>query len=113
LSIHHNAASSPTVAGTETYYARTRPADREFAEVIHQSLLTVVPGPDREVRPANFVVLRETRMPAALIEIDFLTHPERERQLSDPAFQERVAAAIAEGIRRFWSGFRPLGGTHE
>jgi N-acetylmuramoyl-L-alanine amidase len=40
-------------------------------------------------------------MPAVVLEAGYITNPEEEQLLSDPHFQQQLAAAIAEGLRRF------------
>ncbi len=54
--------------------------------------------PDRGVKQAPFVVLTGATMPAALVEMGFLTNPEESRRLADPAYRDRLARAIAGGI---------------
>jgi len=58
-------------------------------------------------RAANFAVLRSGEIPSVLVETGFLTNPEDERLLADPAGRRRVASALAREIdiisRTFWS----------
>ena len=56
---------------------------------------------DGRTHPKTFPVLRETRMPAVVLEAGYITNPDEERMLADPQFQQQLAAAIAEGLRRF------------
>jgi N-acetylmuramoyl-L-alanine amidase len=37
-------------------------------------------------------------MPAVLLEVGFVSHAAESRRLADPAYQEKVAQAIAEGV---------------
>jgi N-acetylmuramoyl-L-alanine amidase len=53
---------------------------------------------DDGVREKNLHMVRETKMPAVLIECNFISNPTREAELKDPAFQEKLARAIADGI---------------
>jgi len=46
-------------------------------------------------------VLRDTTMPAALLEIGYLTNPEDERVMLTETFQQSVAEAIVEGIKEY------------
>jgi N-acetylmuramoyl-L-alanine amidase len=46
-------------------------------------------------------VLRESRSPAAIIEIGFITHPDEGDRLADPAYRHRAATALTAGIRRW------------
>jgi N-acetylmuramoyl-L-alanine amidase len=50
------------------------------------------------VKQAPFYVLAGARMPAVLLEVGFVSHAAEARQLASPAYQERVAEAIAEGV---------------
>jgi N-acetylmuramoyl-L-alanine amidase len=52
----------------------------------------------RRVDTANFQVLRDTAMPAALIELGFLTNKTDCALLKEPAFQDKTALGIAFGI---------------
>jgi N-acetylmuramoyl-L-alanine amidase len=100
ISIHANSFGAQRgVKGIETYYF----SDESFplARAIHRSLVRTLGQPDRGVRRNNFYVVHHTRMPAALVEIGYLSNPEEERLLTDPAYQERAAQAIYEGVRQF------------
>ena len=56
---------------------------------------------DLGVKHALFYVLLGARMPSILVESGFLSHPDEERRLADPAYQRKVAEAIASGVARF------------
>jgi hypothetical protein len=57
---------------------------------------------DRGVKYQNIHVTRETNMPAILLEVGFINHPDDEKKLFDPAFQDRVADAIVAGIYEYF-----------
>ena len=56
---------------------------------------------DRGVKQAPFVVLTGATMPAALVEIGFLSHPEEAQRLLSPEFQNEIAAALTAGIEDY------------
>jgi N-acetylmuramoyl-L-alanine amidase len=62
---------------------------------------------DRGVKEANFAVLRDTDMPAALVELAFISNPEEEQLLNIEAFQDAAALAIATGILKYL-GITPI-----
>lgn len=64
-----------------------------------QRQLERLPGESRGVKQAPFVVLMGVNMPAALLEIGFLTHADEERNLSDARHQAAIAHAVAAGVR--------------
>jgi N-acetylmuramoyl-L-alanine amidase len=105
VSIHANAISMsrPDVNGIETYYASDQ--GLRLARAIQNSLLQAVGGPDRGVRQARFYVIRRTSMPAALVETGFVTGARDAPLLRDPAYQQRLAEAIARGILQYIQGY--------
>ncbi|MDO5505733.1 MAG: N-acetylmuramoyl-L-alanine amidase [Pseudoxanthomonas suwonensis] len=66
-------------------------------------------GTIRRVERANFAVLRTAHMPAMLVETAFISNPEEERRLADPAFQRRMAGAILQGVHTYFSAQPPPG----
>lgn len=68
---------------------------------LHSELLLARGSRDRGVRQAPFLVLRGARMPAVLVEVGFLSHPEEAERLADPGEQERIGEALAQGLDRF------------
>ena len=69
----------------------------ELAEGIQAKLGGMHPGPSRGVKQAGFRVLVTSFMPAVLVEVGFGTNPKEARFLSDPASQDALAKAIADG----------------
>lgn len=61
------------------------------------------------IERANFAVLRSSDMPAMLVETAFISNPEEERRLRDPAFQRKVANAVLDGINTFFTRQPPPG----
>jgi N-acetylmuramoyl-L-alanine amidase len=59
------------------------------------------------VQKGRFAVLKSTDMPSMLIETGFVTNPEEERHLASPAYQEKVARAIFNGIRAYFRAKPP------
>ncbi|GAA3405005.1 N-acetylmuramoyl-L-alanine amidase [Paenibacillus hodogayensis] len=98
VSIHGNSfKQKPTISGTETYYSRTDSV--LFAKLMHKWLLEATEFADRSVRQSDFKVIRETTMPALLLEVGYLTNAGDEAQMYSEPFQDRVAAAIVNGIK--------------
>ena len=62
------------------------------------------PGsPDRGVRQGRYFVIKNTRMPAVLVEIGFLTGRLDARRLEKSIHRERIAYAITKGILEYFS----------
>lgn len=60
----------------------------------------------RQVEQAGFAVLRSPDVPSILVETAFISNPEEERKLIDPAHQMRLARAIRNGVRRHMAMYR-------
>jgi N-acetylmuramoyl-L-alanine amidase len=103
VSIHANAISlsRPDVNGVETYFAPGAVAGRELSQTILNSITRSVNIRSRGMHSARFYVIRNTPMPATLIETGFVTGAEDAPKLRDPGFQRQMAAAIAQGIIEF------------
>ncbi|RNF39361.1 N-acetylmuramoyl-L-alanine amidase [Planococcus salinus] len=101
VSIHANAygTSFNSVNGIETFtYTKPQAATKKVAGFIHSSLLLATGRQDRGVKQANFAVLRDTVMPAVLVECGFMTHRQESELLKSAAYQKRCAKAIAFGV---------------
>ncbi|HEY4045800.1 MAG TPA: N-acetylmuramoyl-L-alanine amidase [Acidobacteriaceae bacterium] len=82
---------------------------REFAADVQRSLYSGLeqgnPGlKDRGVKKAPFVVLIGANMPSILAEISFLTNPDDARQLRQPAYRERIADSLYQGVAKYVTG---------
>jgi N-acetylmuramoyl-L-alanine amidase len=106
LSIHANAISMsrPDVNGVETYYYSA--AGQQLARIIHANVLPASGFGDRGVKQARFYVLRNTAMPAALLELGFVTGANDAPKLRDPAWQENISQAIARGLLQYLEPYR-------
>lgn len=99
VSIHANSIDNrPDVNGLETYYYDS---GEGLAHTIHNSILQSINVANRGVRRARFYVLRKSSMPSVLVEVGFVTSPEEGPKLVDPAYQSRMAEAIARGILQY------------
>lgn len=75
LSIHLNSFSNPTANGTETYvYPSANSSTKAKAKAINDALVNTLKTTNRGVKEANFYVIKNTKMPAALVELFFITN---------------------------------------
>lgn len=98
ISIHSNALSAKS-SGTETFrfYSATGAANR-LAKSVHGQVVDRLQLPDRGVKTAGFYVLRNTNMPAILLESAFLTNPEEAEFLAQPNVRQQIADAVGTGV---------------
>jgi N-acetylmuramoyl-L-alanine amidase len=60
------------------------------------------------VEQASFAVLKAPDIPSILVETAFISNPEEEEQLRDPAYRQRLVDALASGITRYFARNPPL-----
>ena len=85
-------------------------ASEDAAEHVLGGLKRVGNNHKPDVERANFAVLRTSdKMPAMLVETAFISNPDEEKRLADPAFQRTLANAILDGIDRYFSRQPPPG----
>jgi N-acetylmuramoyl-L-alanine amidase len=104
ISIHANSFTKPTTGGTETFYYNAN--SEALARIVHRHLQGATKFPDRGVKKTAFYVIKNTKMPAVLTETGFLSNPTENAQLTSPAFQDKVAKALAAAIREYYQTYR-------
>ncbi len=110
ISIHFNSHNNKDIAGIQTLYcpafdSQVKEGDNyPFAKAIHDAMLLDLNYKDKGIikRP-DLVVVRETKMVAALAELGFLTNSEEEKLIITDAYHEKAAQAIANGIVKYFS----------
>ena len=76
ISIHCNASTNNTANGTEVYTFNTSSKALPLAKKIQSKIVEILGTADRGTKTANFAVLRETAMPAVLVETAFISNKE-------------------------------------
>jgi len=101
VSIHGNSVeASPLTTGTETFYYK-RNSSKALADIVHRHLIQALGFKDRGVKNGNLEVLRNTTMPAVLLEIGFLSNLAEEQAMLSESVQNTAAQAIVDGIKEF------------
>ena len=117
VSIAVNAHPTPAARGAASYYygspTFTSEPGQRLAGRLQDALVDDGWSPDCGVHPMTWAVLKETLMPAAVVEPGFLTSPRDEAVLTDPVRQDRLTAALVRGLEAFLvdalSPLSPLG----
>ena len=60
------------------------------------------------VEQAGFAVLKAPDVPSILVETAFISNPDEEKLLRDPAYRTRLADALMDGIQRYFAANPPL-----
>lgn len=61
------------------------------------------------VEQAGFMVLKEPNMPSILVETGFISNPDEEMLLRSAAYQQRLAKAVVNGVRKYFGRYPPPG----
>lgn len=101
VSVHLNSHEQGSAEGSSTYYFGGSGAGEALADKI-QSELVSLGLKDCRSHARAYTILKETRMPAVLVEPVFITNRAEAQRLEDPHFLTRLAAAIARAIARYF-----------
>lgn len=125
LSVHFNAAGSPSAEGFETFaltpqfqasskYQKPGRGDSKrwegntadpwntlFAYHVQDSLVKGMGGPDRGLKRARFLVLKNLDCPGALVELGFISNPATAQKLRSSVFRQTLAQSVYNGIVRY------------
>jgi N-acetylmuramoyl-L-alanine amidase len=74
---------------------------QRFANLIQGELNRTLQLRDRGVKQAPFRVLMGATMPAVLVELGFISNPEEEKKLQDPAYRAQLVDALTLAIARY------------
>ena len=103
LSIHTNAASA-AASGSETFYSASVGNDsKQLATFIQNRLYKAMDHPNRGVKNYGFQVIRTNPLPAALVELGFITNQYDAAKLASGTYKDRAATAIAAGIEDYYN----------
>lgn len=85
----------------------------EFAKLVQRELAGLGGGDARGVKQAPFVVLMGVEMPAALVEIGFLSNSHDEVELASSPHRQAIADSIARAVEAFGKRYDARRGVQE
>jgi N-acetylmuramoyl-L-alanine amidase len=106
VSVHFNSSPSVEAQGVEIFYYdskemwRTRASKRLASCILHR-VIDQTDATSRGIKQGNFHVIRETDMPAVLVEGGFITNRDERGKLRDREYLDRLAVGIAQGIDKY------------
>ncbi len=113
IAIHNNAVFSEYAHGTETYWNPNGVSgSSQFASLVQSNVLQQTGRANRGVKTANFRVIKYTTMPAALVEIAFVSNPTENNLLKTADFRERSANGLFNAIKTFSRGIEKSTGNY-
>ena len=101
ISLHLNAHDGSSAEGSSTYYFGSSKSGEALADKIQEELV-ILGLKDCRSHARSYTVLKETRMPAVLVEPVFISNPSEAAYLDDPHFLGRIAASVARAITRYF-----------
>lgn len=118
ISVHHNATSSPTYGGYETYYFDNRyasssyppsvlqrhysPESGRLATNTHRSVIASGVKEGRGIIANSLYVTRTANVPSVLLEVGYMSNPTEEAMIKQSWFQQKIAANVAKGVDDFF-----------
>lgn len=107
VSIHFNSAKNTDAHGIEVFYYDSKDkirssASRKLARIVQDRLIEKTGARDRGVKGGNFHVIRETQMPAILVEGGFITNEAERHKLNDLNYRDKLASAITDAIDSYF-----------
>lgn len=107
VSIHYNSAPNPKAEGIEVFYYDSKKdpersqESKQFAATVLQQVIANTGAPSRGVKHGNLAVIRETKMPAILVEGGFMTNNHEFGKLKDVRYLQTIAESVACGIHDY------------
>ncbi|GGE69744.1 N-acetylmuramoyl-L-alanine amidase family protein [Priestia taiwanensis] len=100
ISIHHDAFEDRNVEGITTHYAPSKSSSHvTLAKSIQKGIFEQnVDTRDRGVKASDYMVLRESSIPAVLLELGFTSNEKDERRMNSAEFQDKSKKGIVDGI---------------
>lgn len=105
LSIHFNSCPNKSAHGVEVYYSggknKRAETSKKLAAFVLNRVTSRTGAKKRGAKRGKFYVIRETRMPAVLLEGGFLTNPKERKNILKREYLHKIAKGVAEGVDRF------------
>lgn len=106
VSIHINSAASSSATGLESYSMKASSAGLERARMLSKymqnRMVEAWPLPNRGVKTANFQVLRDTKMPAVLLEMGFINNKRDNYYIRTASEQKKMGRAVYLGTLDYY-----------
>ncbi|HYK77525.1 MAG TPA: N-acetylmuramoyl-L-alanine amidase [Daejeonella sp.] len=97
ISLHLNSSSNANAKGVSTYYRYV--GFRPLTQAVLNRMLELELHEFGNVGSFNFALSGPTEYPNCLLEVAFLTHPDDEKRIQDPAFHQDLAKKVYKGIK--------------
>lgn len=103
VSLHYNYTWKENVSGLETFYYNAE--GQRLAQFVQKSLVRETRTVDRNAKFARFYVIRNSKLPAILVEGGFVSNETERNRMKSAYFREAIARGITDGIQRYRRGW--------
>lgn len=100
VSVHYNFTWRESACGLETFYSNGAES-MSMAQTVQRAICGKVRGTDRGAKFARFYVIRNTKIPAILVECGFVSNPSERDRMKAAWYRDGLAKGIAEGVMRY------------
>jgi len=100
ISVHINSCEKGDINGIETHYWKADSLD--FAKAIHKSIMSKIDANNRGVIKSPFYVIKNTNVPAILLELGFISNTNERNELLTDERQDKSAEAVCEGVINYF-----------
>ncbi|HLF18331.1 MAG TPA: N-acetylmuramoyl-L-alanine amidase [Candidatus Omnitrophota bacterium] len=97
LSMHQSDENLKSIVG-DMLYTYKQGQSVQLAQELSQQAAGYVKAKNLGAKTSRFFVLRNTLIPAILVEVGYLSNPKEEKLLKDKGYRQKLAHALARGI---------------
>ncbi|MEW4384021.1 N-acetylmuramoyl-L-alanine amidase [Staphylococcus epidermidis] len=101
ISIHNDALDSSNANGVTVYWFKDK--QESFAQTFNSAIQKKALLTNRGSRQQNYQVLRQTDIPAVLLELGYISNPTDESMINDQLHRQVVEQAIVDGLKQYFS----------
>lgn len=101
VSIHTNSNENANIQGAMTFYYDEH--SKNLANSIQTGLINHAKAIDKGIAKENFYVLRNSEIPAVLVEMGFITNKSEAEKLNSDNYRNLIAHGISNGISEYFS----------
>jgi N-acetylmuramoyl-L-alanine amidase len=108
VSLHMNSSKNKDASGIEVYYYPEKnhkwrlERSKSIAQRTLYHMISASSAKSRGIKPGNFCVVRETKMPAILIECGFITNDQESKRLKNDEYLRSLSSCIARSINHYF-----------
>ncbi|WP_195212590.1 N-acetylmuramoyl-L-alanine amidase [Staphylococcus epidermidis] len=101
ISIHNDALDSSNANGVTVYWFKDK--QESLAQTLNSAIQKKALLTNRGSRQQNYQVLRQTDIPAVLLELGYVSNPTDESMINDQLHRQVVEQAIVDGLKQYFS----------